>query len=55
MGRDFMPEVYPRRERAAELYTKSFLTSIGITRGRALKRRVNGAKKRSAPSRRKAS
>ena len=55
MGRDFMPEIYPRRDRAAELYTKSFLTSIGFTSGRALKPRVNGAKKRPAPSRRKAS
>lgn len=55
MGRDFMPEIYPKQERAAELYTKSFLKSIGATRERTLKTRVNGAKKRPAPSRRKAS
>lgn len=55
MGRDFMPEIYPEPERAAELYTKSFLASIGVRHGRAVKTRAHGPKKRPAPSGRKAS
>ena len=55
MGRDFMPEIYPKQERAAELYTRSFLRSIGVAQARASTLRSAGAKKRPATSRRKAS
>lgn len=54
MGRDFMPEIYPPRERAAELYTQSFLRSIGATKSKA-RARTTVAKKRPTSTRRKAS
>jgi hypothetical protein len=55
MGRDFMPDIYPPRERAAELYTQSFLRSIGAAKRAARAPRTTGAKKRPASTRRKAS
>jgi AcrR family transcriptional regulator len=55
MGRDFMPEIYPPADRAAELYTQTFLKSIGVARTRAAKAGVSRARKRAAPSRQKAS
>ena len=55
MGRDFMPEIYPAQDRAALLYTRTFLKAIGVPRTRTLKPGATAAKKRSAPTRRKAS
>ncbi len=55
MGRDFMPEIYPKQERAAELYTRTFLRSIGVAAARTGTLRSTGAKKRPVATRRKAS
>ena len=55
MGRDFMPEIYPERDRAAELYTQSFLRSIGIAKRQARITPKTAAKKRSTTARRRAS
>ena len=55
MGRDFMSDIYPPRDRAAELYTESFLRSIGAARNKTRLSRTTGAKKRTASPRRKAS
>lgn len=55
MGRDFMPGIYPPAEKAAHLYARSFLRSIGATSGAASRRRLASARKRATGSRRKAS
>ena len=55
MGRDFMPEIYPPADEAANAYARIFLRSIGADAGTARKRRPATARKRATSSRRKAS